>query len=65
MPESPADAIIRNLLESLERLRRDLDRMELWTAALDRFQHPVPEYRPGDQHLLGHQSNNRPRRPGA
>jgi hypothetical protein len=62
MPESPADAIIRNLLESLERLRQDLDRMELWTAALDRFQHPVPEYRPGDQHLLGQQSESRPRR---
>jgi hypothetical protein len=57
MPESPADAIVRNLIESLERLRRDLDRMELWTAALDRFQHPIPEYRPGDQHLLGQQPN--------
>jgi hypothetical protein len=29
MPESPADAIVRNLIESLERLRQDLDRMEL------------------------------------
>jgi hypothetical protein len=62
MPESPADAIVRNLIESLERLRRDLDRMELWTAALDRFQHPVPEYRPGDQHLLGPHPNGEPRR---
>ena len=62
MPESPADAIVRNLIESLERLRQDLDRMELWTAALDRFQHPIPEYRPRDQHLLGQQSNGRPRR---
>jgi hypothetical protein len=26
--------------------------MELWAAALDRFQHPVPDYRPGDQYLL-------------
>ena len=65
MPESPADVIVRNLIESLERLRRDLDRMELWTAALDRFQHPIPEYRPGDQNLLGQQSNGRPRRPRA
>jgi hypothetical protein len=62
MPESPADAIVRNLIESLERLRRDLDRMELWTEALDRFQHPIPEYRPGDQHLLGRQSNAARRR---
>ena len=65
MPESPADAIVRNLIESLERLRRDLDRMELWTAALDRFQHPIPEYRPGDHHLLGQQPKAAPRRPRA
>jgi len=52
MPEPAADVIVRNLIEALERLRGDLDRMELWAAALNRFQHPVPEYRPGDQHLL-------------
>jgi len=52
MPEPAADAIVRNLIEAVERLRTDLDRMELWAAALDRFQHPIPDYRPGDQHLL-------------
>jgi len=52
MPEPAEDVIVRNLIESLERLRKDLDRMELWTAALGSFQHPVPDYRPGDQHLL-------------
>jgi hypothetical protein len=65
MPESPADAIVRNLIESLERLRQDLDRMELWTAALDRFQHPIPDYRPDDQHLLEPLAKDRHRRPGA
>ena len=53
MPEPAADVIVRNLIEALERLRGDLDRMELWAAALNRFQHPVPEYHPGDQHVLG------------
>jgi len=53
MPESPADAIVRNLIEALERLRQDLDRMELWTAALRRFQQPIPDYRGDDPHLLG------------
>jgi hypothetical protein len=48
MPEPAADAIVRNFIEALERLRNDLDRMELWAAALDRFQHPIP----GDRHLL-------------
>jgi hypothetical protein len=52
MPEPAADAIVRNLIEALERLRGDLDRMELWAAALDGFQRPIPDYRPGDQHLL-------------
>jgi hypothetical protein len=52
MPEPAADTIVRNLIEALERLRDDLDRMELWAAALDRFQRPIPDYHPGDQHLL-------------
>jgi hypothetical protein len=58
MSEQATDTIVRNLIESLERLRADLDRMELWTAVLDRFQHPVPDFQPGDQHLLP----QRPRR---
>lgn len=52
MPESAEDLIVRNLIEALERLREDLDRMELWATALGSFQHPIPDYRPGDQHLL-------------
>ena len=64
MPEPAADAIVRNLIEALERLRGDLDRMELWAAALERFQRPVPEYRPGDQHLLS-LDPNRGRHPPA
>jgi hypothetical protein len=59
MPEPAEDVIVRNLIESVERLREDLDRMELWTAALGSFQHPVPDYRPGDQYLL----NASPKRP--
>jgi hypothetical protein len=64
MPEPAADAIVRNLIEALERLRGDLDRMELWAAALERFQRPVPDYRPGDQHLLNPNAK-RGRRPPA
>jgi hypothetical protein len=63
MPEPPADAIVRNLIEALERLREDLDRMELWTAALDRFQRPIPDYKPADHHLLTSESKRRPRPP--
>jgi hypothetical protein len=65
MPEPAADVIVRNLIEALERLRNDLDRMELWAEALDRFQRPVPGYDPGDQHLLNTESKPQRRRPPA
>lgn len=52
MPEPAEDMIVRNLIESLERLHEDLDRMELWAVALGCFNRPVPDYKPGDQHLL-------------
>lgn len=61
MPELAEDMIVRNLIESLERLHEDLDRMELWAAALGSFQHPVPDYQP-DPHLLN-PSPHRLRRP--
>jgi hypothetical protein len=61
MPEQAEDFIVRNLIESLERLRGDLDRMELWAAALGTFQHPIPDYRALDQHLLS--PTKRPSRP--
>jgi hypothetical protein len=60
MPEPAEDMIIRNLIESLERLRSDIDRMELWAAALGSFRHPAPEYQPSDRHLL--KPPERPRR---
>ena len=37
MPEPAEDMIVRNLIEALERLHEDLDRVELWTAALGSF----------------------------
>ena len=52
MPEQAEDMIVRNLVQALERLHEDLDRVELWTAALGCFNTPVPDYKPSDQHLL-------------
>jgi hypothetical protein len=52
MPELAEDVIVRNLIEAIERLREDLDRMELWATTLGNFARPVPEYRPGDDHYL-------------
>jgi hypothetical protein len=50
--EPAEEMIVHNLIEALERLREDLDRVELWTAALGCFQRPVPDYEPSDRHLL-------------
>jgi hypothetical protein len=52
MPELAEDVIVRNLIEAIERLREDLDRMELWATTLGNFARPVPEYRPGDDRYL-------------
>jgi hypothetical protein len=52
MPEQAEDLIVRNLVEALERLHQDLDRVELWTEALGCFTRPVPEYQPGERYLL-------------
>jgi len=52
MAEPAEEMILRNLIEALNRLHDDLDRVELWTAALGSFHYPVPEYRPGGDYLL-------------
>ena len=42
MPEPAEDQIVRNLAKAIERLHEDLDRVELWTAALNCFQLRFP-----------------------
>ncbi len=56
MPEPAEDMIVHNLIEALERLREDMDRVELWTAALGCFQQPVPGYEPSERYLLSARS---------
>jgi len=65
MAEPAEERIIENLIESLEQLREDLDRVELWAAALGCFQAPVPDYQPSDHYLLGAVARRQapPRRP--
>jgi hypothetical protein len=52
MTEQAEDMIVRNLIEALNRLHDDLDRVELWTAALSDFQKPVPGYTSENDYLL-------------
>jgi hypothetical protein len=51
-PEQAEDVIVRNLIEALSGLHRDLDRIELWTAALDCFRDPAPQYQADNDYLL-------------
>jgi len=50
--EHAEDVIVRNLIEALERLHQDLNRIELWTAALHSFHEAAPEYQPHNDYLL-------------
>jgi hypothetical protein len=52
MQRPAVNVIVRNLIEALELLRKNLDRVELWTAVLARFQHPAPEYPPDERYVL-------------
>jgi glycerate kinase len=48
MRERQEEVVIPNMVEVLDNLDDDLDRMELWTAALSCFQHRAPEYQPNN-----------------
>jgi hypothetical protein len=52
MPDAVPDTVMKNLIEALNRLHDDLDRVELWTAALKSFQEPAPEYSPRGDYAL-------------
>jgi hypothetical protein len=40
------------LRESLQQLRVDIDRVEIWAGALEGFAQPVPDYDPSPAHIL-------------
>ena len=65
MPEMAEDMIVHNLIDALEHLREDLDRVELWVAALGKFQAPVPDYEPSNQYILPPTGEPAPSRPRA
>jgi hypothetical protein len=52
MSEPAEEVIVHHLIDALERLREDLDKVELWAAALGHFRDPVPDYQPGNDHIL-------------
>jgi hypothetical protein len=62
MSQQAEELLTRNLLETPDRLHEDLDRVELWTAALSCFLHPPLEYQPGEQYKLPAKDKSAPPR---
>jgi hypothetical protein len=52
MSEPAEEVIVHHLIDALERLREEIDRVELWAGALGHFQAPVPDYQPGNEYIL-------------
>ena len=50
-PATAADRIKREMSRALDRMRIELDRIEILATALAAFTKPVPEYEPSFQHL--------------
>ncbi len=40
------EAMTRQLMDSIEQVRRDVNVVEMWALALVSFAHPVPDYDP-------------------
>lgn len=45
------NAVERNLDGAFDRVRRELDRIELLTAAMSAFGRPIPDYEPAFRHM--------------
>ncbi len=48
---SAGDRLKRELQRAVERIRIELDKIEILSAAMQAFSTPVPDYEPGFRHL--------------
>jgi hypothetical protein len=48
---SALERVTRELHRVLDRMRMDLDRIEILVEAMNAFGRPVPDYEPGFRHL--------------
>ena len=42
------DAVARHLLDAIERVRDDVEKVEFWAGAVAGFARPIPEYTPDE-----------------
>ena len=46
--EAANDAVTRNLMEAIERVRDDVEKVEFWAGAVAGFARPLPDYDPNE-----------------
>ena len=49
--QTGGDRLKRELQRAVERIRTELDKIEILSAAMSAFTKPVPDYEPGFHHL--------------
>ena len=49
--ETAADRLRRELHRAIERIRSELDKIDLLSSAMVAFSAPVPDYEPGFRHM--------------
>ena len=57
------EKISERLQESLARLRKDIDRVELWAGALEEFSRPIPDYDAARRYRLAPEKSGAPEKP--
>lgn len=46
--------IARQLVESVDRLQKQVDKVEFWATAVTAFTQPIPDYEPGSPNAFRH-----------
>jgi hypothetical protein len=48
------ERIARQLVESVDRLQKEVEKVEFWASAVTVFTQPVPDYEPGNPNAFRH-----------
>jgi hypothetical protein len=48
--------IAQNLRHAVDRLHRDIEKVEIWAGALSAFLQPIPDYELPHEYVLPHQA---------
>jgi hypothetical protein len=48
------ERIARQLVESVDRLQKEVEKVEFWATAVTAFTQPIPDYEPGSPNAFRH-----------